>query len=74
MNWVWAGAGFYTAGAVCELAEWPTGWEWPVRFGFHEVLHLCDTAGSVMFFVFVVRHVIPYRRPVVESPPLRAAA
>ena len=74
MNWVWAGAAFYTAGAVCELAEWPAGWEWPVRFGFHEVLHLCDSAGSVMFFVFVVRHIIPYERPAAGTPPLRLAA
>jgi hemolysin III len=74
MNWVWAGAAVYTAGAVCELAEWPAGWEWPVRFGFHEVLLLCDPGGSVMFFVFVVRHVIPYRRPAAVPPPLRLAA
>jgi hemolysin III len=74
MNWVWAGAAFYTAGAICELTEWPVGWVWPVRFGFHEVLHLCDTAGSVMFFVFVVRFVIPYRRPAAAGDPLPVAA
>ncbi|MBY0459972.1 MAG: hemolysin III family protein [Gemmataceae bacterium] len=61
MNWVWAGAGLYTAGAVFELARWPV--VIPGVFGFHEVLHLCDTAASVVFFLFVVRYVIPYERP-----------
>ena len=58
MNWVWVGAGFYCAGAICELCEWPVivpGWmQW------HEVLHFCDTAGSLTLFLFVVRYVIPY--------------
>lgn len=74
MNWVWAGAAFYMAGGVCELAEWPVVSEWPVRVGFHEVLHLCDTAGSVMFFVFVVRYVVPFRRATVDPPRLATAA
>jgi hemolysin III len=69
MNWIWLGAGFYTAGAVCELLEWPVLSVWPVRFGFHELLHLCDMGGSVAFFVFVVRYVIPYEPPTVEPEP-----
>jgi hemolysin III len=74
MNWVWAGALFYTAGAVFELAEWPLICELPVRVGFHEVLHFCDSAGSALLFVFVVRYVVPYRCPVAVPPPLRLAA
>ncbi|HEX4611982.1 MAG TPA: hemolysin III family protein [Urbifossiella sp.] len=69
MNWMWAGAGFYTIGAVCELVEWPVLSEYPVRFGYHEVLHLCDTAASASFFVFVVRVVLPFvPRPVLTGP------
>ena len=68
MNWVWAGAAFYTAGAVCELTEWPAVTEVPVRFGFHEVFHLCDIAASAAFFGFVVRVVIPYERPAAAEP------
>jgi hemolysin III len=69
MNWVWAGALFYTGGAVCELVEWPVVSEYPVRFGYHEILHLCDTAASVAFFVFVLRVILPYvPRPVVSGP------
>jgi hemolysin III len=72
MNWVWAGAGFYSLGAVCELAHWPVivpGWvQW------HEVLHFCDTAGSLCVFLFVVRHVIAYRPAVAVPAPARAAA
>lgn len=65
MNWVWAGAGFYCLGAICELTEWPTIMLWPVRIGFHEVLHFCDSAGTLMFFLFISRHVVTYR----PSPP-----
>jgi hemolysin III len=74
MNWVWLGAGFYSLGAVCELAEWPV--IVPGFLQWHEVLHLCDTAGSVTFFLFVVRHVIPYRpaAPRAEPVPVQAAA
>ena len=72
MNWVWAGAGFYSLGAVCELAHWPVivpGWvQW------HEVLHFCDTAGSLCLFLFVVRHVIPYRPAVASVGCTRVAA
>ena len=60
MNWMWLGAILYTIGAIFELAEWPVISEWPVRFGFHEILHVFDAAGSVAFFLFVVRVVIPY--------------
>jgi hemolysin III len=72
MNWVWVGAGLYSLGAICELAEWPVivpGWvQW------HEVLHFCDTAASITFFLFVVRYVIPYQRRTAEPTPVRTAA
>jgi hemolysin III len=58
MNWLWLGAGFYTLGAVCELTQWPIiipGW-----VQAHEVLHLCDSAAGVLFFIFIIRYVIPY--------------
>jgi len=67
MNWLWLGAAFYTLGAVCELAEWPMLSPPPLRFGYHEILHLCDSAGSVAFFVFISRHVIGYQ-PGREEP------
>jgi hemolysin III len=57
---MWLGAACYTAGAVCELTQWPViipGW-----IQAHEVLHMFDTAGSIAFFVFIVRFVIP--RPI----------
>ncbi len=61
MNWVWVGAGLYSVGAICEIVEWPVivpGW-----FGFHEVLHVTHSAASVVFFLFIVRYVIPYQHP-----------
>lgn len=59
MNWAVLGALLYTAGAVCELTQWPVlipGW-----LQAHEILHLFDSAASMAFFVFITRHVIPYR-------------
>ena len=59
LNWVWVGAAFYTVGAVCELTQWPVivpGW-----IQSHEVLHFCDSAGSIAFFLFIVRYVIPHQ-------------
>ncbi|MCS6865148.1 MAG: hemolysin III family protein [Gemmataceae bacterium] len=58
MNWVWLGAACYSLGAVCELLQWPVlvpGW-----IQAHEILHFCDTAGSLAFFVFVIRYVLSY--------------
>ena len=60
MNIVWLGAACYSVGAVCELTEWPN--PWPPWVNFHEVFHFFDMAGSVVFFYFIVRHVIPHRR------------
>jgi hemolysin III len=59
MMWVWLGAALYSLGAICELTQWPIlipGW---VRS--HEVLHFCDSAANLAFFVFVFRYVIPYQ-------------
>jgi hemolysin III len=75
MNWMWAGAAFYTAGAVCELTEWPVLSTAPLRVGYHEVLHFCDMAGSLCFFAFVLRVVLPHApRPAVDDPDREPAA
>ncbi len=61
MNWVWAGAGFYTLGSICELCEWPVlmpGW-----VGYHDFFHFCISAGSIAFCGFIVRYVIGHSRP-----------
>lgn len=67
MNWVWVGAGLYSLGAICELTRWPVivpGW-----FQYHEVLHLTHSAASIVFFLFMIRYVIPFR----PEPPRVAA-
>lgn len=69
MNWVWVGGGLYTLGAVCELTDWPAGWGPPVRVGSHEVFHLLTAAASAAFFLFVARHVLPYRPPAKPATP-----
>lgn len=58
MNWVLAGGVLYTAGAACDLFNWPVLSSAPVRVGPHEVFHVAVVAASGAFFVFVARHVI----------------
>lgn len=61
MNWAWLCAGFYCAGAIFELTNWPV--IVPGVIQAHEVLHFCDTGGALALFVFVVRYVIPFQPP-----------
>jgi hemolysin III len=74
MNWLWLGAGLYTIGAVFELAEWPMISPGPIRFGYHEILHLCDTAATMVFFVFISRHVVGFQPRAGEPDRTRLAA
>ena len=76
MNWIWLGAGLYSIGAFCELTQWPILMTEPVWLGFHEVLHICDAIANFVFFLFVVRYVIPYqpRTPQYAAPVLTSAA
>lgn len=74
MNWVWIGAGAYCLGAIFELTEWPVISEGPLRIGFHEVLHVCDSIGSVAFFMFIARYVVPYRNSLLVQDPSVSSA
>lgn len=62
ISWAMAGAAFYTLGAVIELARWPILIPGVVRS--HELLHLCDIAGTACHIVFISRYVLPYRATV----------
>lgn len=64
---VWLGGGFYTLGAVFYMAQWPE--LWPGVFGSHELLHVCDMAGNLVHFWFIVKYVIPYPRTAMEPVP-----
>jgi hemolysin III len=66
MKWAAVGGVLYTAGAACDLVKWPALVAEPVAIGPHEVFHVATVAGSVAFFVFVARYVVPYtaRTPV----------
>jgi hemolysin III len=59
LTWAVAGAGFYTLGAIIELANWPVIWLGVV--GSHELLHLFDIAGTLCHIVFILKYVLPYR-------------
>ncbi len=71
MNWVWLGGGLYSIGAVCEIVEWP---KIIPGFGYHEVLHLTHSAACVVFFLFIVRYVIPYQPPPRDRLSVEASA
>ena len=66
VSWLIGGAVFYTLGAVCELAKWPT--IWPGVVGAHEVLHISDMIGTFCHFVFIVRFALAYRPEAIEVP------
>jgi hemolysin III len=71
LAWAVAGGAFYTLGAICELTKWPV--VWPGVIQAHEVLHVCDMAGTFCFFVFVVRHVLAYRGMMAPAPEMALA-
>jgi hemolysin III len=73
MNWVWIGAGFYTLGAIFDLAHWPV--IIPGQLQWHEMLHMCDVCASLALFIFVIRYVIPYQKaPATDRVLAKAAA
>lgn len=55
---LWGGLS-YTLGGLADLFQWPRAF--PGLFGAHEVFHLFAMGGTFCHFVFMVRHVIPFR-------------
>ncbi len=70
MNWAVLGAFLYTGGTICELCQWPI--IVPGYVGYHEVFHFCDSAATLAFFVFVLRHVIHHRAEGNPEPAIQA--
>ncbi len=64
---IWIGGLFYTLGALIYMAGWPN--PWPDVVGSHALLHICDMAGSLVHFWFIVKYVVPYPRIAVEAEP-----
>lgn len=50
---MFASAGVYATGGVCELLQWPT--LLADLIGPHEVLHLTDVGGTLVHFALVMR-------------------
>jgi len=48
-------------GTLAYTRRWPT--PWPRVFGYHELFHLAVIAAHVVFFLFVVRDIVPLLRP-----------
>ena len=56
MKWFVTATSLYVAGAVVEAMQWPI--PIPGIVGHHELLHLFDTAATLVHFGFVVRFVV----------------
>lgn len=52
VGWLFAAAGVYAAGGVCELIKWPVLWDGVIAS--HEVLHLTDILGTLTHLGLVV--------------------
>jgi hemolysin III len=50
--WMFAAAGVYAAGGVCEVLKWPVLWDGVI--GPHEVLHVTDILGTLVHLLLVV--------------------
>jgi hemolysin III len=61
MQPVWIGGMFYTVGAILNLAGWPK--LVPGIFSTHELWHLFCIAGSSLHIWFMLRQVVPFKRP-----------
>jgi hemolysin III len=67
MAWGLYGGLAYTLGALADLFRWPL--LVPHLFNFHEVFHLFAMGGTFCHFVFMVKHVLPFRhRPAAPRP------
>lgn len=58
MAWGAFGGVLYTAGALCELLQWPV--PVPGVVGPHEMMHLFDMGGTAVHYCFMVWYVLPH--------------
>jgi len=71
LNWIVLGGVFYSIGALVYLFHWPA--LWPGVFGPHEVLHVCDMAGSLAHYWFILKYVAPFERQRADGVELKLA-
>jgi hemolysin III len=60
MNWVLAGGGFYTVGAVLDHFQIPV--IVPGVWGSHETFHVFVLAGSLCFYLFILTNIANFPR------------
>lgn len=72
MKWVALLTFFYVAGGVAEAVKWPV--IVPLWFSYHEVLHLCDMAGTVAHYALLLQVVTSTPSRVVPVGRKRASA
>jgi hemolysin III len=65
--WTLGGGLFYSAGAVADWMQWPV--PYAGYFGYHEVFHVCDMAGTFCHFMFMVQCVVPYQAAPSDDEP-----
>jgi hemolysin III len=72
MQLVILGGLWYSFGAVLNAARWPSFM--PGIFGSHELFHVFVMAGSLTHFVFMMKILVPFKRPVLAVEPLSPSA
>ncbi|HKI34923.1 MAG TPA: hemolysin III family protein [Gemmataceae bacterium] len=70
MAWVLWGGLSYTVGGLADLLHWPR--VLPGLFGAHELFHLFAMGGTFCHFIFIVKHVLPFRRRAPKPHPAPA--
>jgi hemolysin III len=56
----------YGLGGAVQAAQWPS--PWPGVIGFHELLHLCDVAATLVHYGFVYRWIVRPGRHRLANP------
>jgi hemolysin III len=54
--WIGTATLLYGLGGAVQAVQWPN--PWPGVIGFHEVLHLCDVAATIVHFAFVFKTIV----------------
>lgn len=66
VRWVFAGGGFYIAGAMLDIIHWPV--VVPGVWESHETWHVFVLAGSFCFYMFIRRHVAGFPDAAMAQP------
>lgn len=71
MGVVLLGGVCYTLGGVADALGWPD--LWPGVIGPHEVMHVCDMAGTLVYIFVMLWYVVPHQGHETDEPAVALA-